>query len=196
MLIEKSEKNLWWRLDRILIVFDQDRPYCPCRCSRVSRASWTKITIFSLWDIFLVSLTCCLHYKPESHQHLGLVGRWRKYQQKQGKMLQRPPTDQDLQWDLSGAASLGDCLPPPISNYHYLYHHLQFQNNLDHVDQFAQPMWFFRQLTTSWSWKPIYPRVAESARSSKGASSIAKDLINSEDPEHPLFCREAAFVAI
>ena len=39
-------------------------------------------------------------------------------------------------------------------------------------------------------------RVAESARSGGGASSIAKDLIDSEDPKHTLFCREIAFVAI
>ena len=39
-------------------------------------------------------------------------------------------------------------------------------------------------------------RVAESARRGEGASSIAKDLIDSEDPKHMLFCREIAFVAI
>ena len=39
-------------------------------------------------------------------------------------------------------------------------------------------------------------RAAESARSGEGASSIAKDLIGSEDPKHTLFCREIAFVAI
>ena len=32
--------------------------------------------------------------------------------------------------------------------------------------------------------------------SGNGASLIAKDLIDSEDPEDTLFCREAAFVAI
>ena len=32
--------------------------------------------------------------------------------------------------------------------------------------------------------------------SGEGASLIAKELIDSEDPEHTLFCSEAAFVAI
>ena len=39
-------------------------------------------------------------------------------------------------------------------------------------------------------------QLAESARSGKGAASIAKDLIDSADPKHTLFCREIAFVAI
>ena len=39
-------------------------------------------------------------------------------------------------------------------------------------------------------------RVAESARRGEGASSIAKDLIDSEDSKHTLFCRETAFLAI
>ena len=39
-------------------------------------------------------------------------------------------------------------------------------------------------------------RVAEIARRGEGASSIAKDLIDSEDPKRMLFCREIAFVAI
>ena len=39
-------------------------------------------------------------------------------------------------------------------------------------------------------------RVAESGRGSEGASSIAKDLIDSKDPKHLLFFRETAFVAI
>ena len=39
-------------------------------------------------------------------------------------------------------------------------------------------------------------RVASSARNDERGSSIAKDLINSEDPKHTLFCRETAFVAI
>ena len=38
-------------------------------------------------------------------------------------------------------------------------------------------------------------RVEESARSGGGASSIAKDLIDGEDPKHTLFC-EIALVAI
>ena len=37
--------------------------------------------------------------------------------------------------------------------------------------------------------------MAESARRGEGASLIAKDLIDSEDPKHMLFCREIAFVA-
>ena len=39
-------------------------------------------------------------------------------------------------------------------------------------------------------------RVAQSAGIGELDSSIAKDLIDSEDPEHTLFCHEAAFVAI
>ena len=39
-------------------------------------------------------------------------------------------------------------------------------------------------------------RVAQSAVSGEEAPSIAKDLIDSEDPKHTLFCRETAFVAI
>ena len=42
----------------------------------------------------------------------------------------------------------------------------------------------------------MVPRVALSARTDERGSSIAKDLIDSEDPEHTLFFREAAFVAI
>ena len=42
----------------------------------------------------------------------------------------------------------------------------------------------------------VIARLAYGAGSGKGASLIAKDLIASEDPEHTLFCREAAFVAI
>ena len=39
-------------------------------------------------------------------------------------------------------------------------------------------------------------RVAKSARTDEPGSSIAKDLIDREDPKHTLFCRETAFVAI
>ena len=39
-------------------------------------------------------------------------------------------------------------------------------------------------------------RVAESALSGEGASLIAKDRIDSEDPKHTLFCHKTAFVAI
>ena len=39
-------------------------------------------------------------------------------------------------------------------------------------------------------------RVALSAQTDEPGSSIAKDLIDSEDPKHTLFCRETAFVAI
>ena len=39
-------------------------------------------------------------------------------------------------------------------------------------------------------------RVAQSAQSGERGSSIAKDLIDSKDPKHMLFCRETAFVAI
>ena len=39
-------------------------------------------------------------------------------------------------------------------------------------------------------------RVAQSAGIGELDSSIAKDLIDSEDPKHTLFCRETAFVAI
>ena len=35
-----------------------------------------------------------------------------------------------------------------------------------------------------------------SAGTGEPGSSIAKDLIDSEDPKHTLFCRETAFVAI
>ena len=42
----------------------------------------------------------------------------------------------------------------------------------------------------------LFSRVAESARSSECASSIAQDLADSKDPKHMLFCREIAFVAI
>ena len=42
----------------------------------------------------------------------------------------------------------------------------------------------------------MVPRVALSARTDERGSSIAKDLIDSEDPKHTVFCREAAFVAI
>ena len=35
-----------------------------------------------------------------------------------------------------------------------------------------------------------------SARACERGSSIAKDLINSEDPKHTVFCRDTAFVAI
>ena len=38
--------------------------------------------------------------------------------------------------------------------------------------------------------------MAQSAGSGEGVSSIAKDLIDSEDPKYTLFCREAAFVMI
>merc|ERR1712012_424301 len=38
-------------------------------------------------------------------------------------------------------------------------------------------------------------RVAESAGTGEPGSSIAKDLIDSEDPKHTLFCCETAFVA-
>ena len=41
-----------------------------------------------------------------------------------------------------------------------------------------------------------FTRVAQSARVGERGSSIGKDLINSEDPKHILFCRETAFVAI
>ena len=39
-------------------------------------------------------------------------------------------------------------------------------------------------------------RAAKSAGIGELDSSIAKDLIDSEDPKHTLFCREIAFVAI
>ena len=39
-------------------------------------------------------------------------------------------------------------------------------------------------------------RVAQSAGIGGLDPSIAKDLIDSEDPKHTLFCREIAFVAI
>ena len=39
-------------------------------------------------------------------------------------------------------------------------------------------------------------RVAQSAGIGGSYPSIAKDLIDSEDPKHTLFCREIAFVAI
>ena len=38
--------------------------------------------------------------------------------------------------------------------------------------------------------------MAQSAGIGELDSSIAKDLIDSEDPKHTLFCREIAFVAI
>ena len=38
-------------------------------------------------------------------------------------------------------------------------------------------------------------RVALSARTDEPGSSIVKDLIDSEEPKHTLFCRETAFVA-
>ena len=44
---------------------------------------------------------------------------------------------------------------------------------------------------------PLYvARVAKCARAGEQGSSIAKDLIDSEDPKHTLFCCETAFVAI
>ena len=48
------------------------------------------------------------------------------------------------------------------------------------------PRWVFRYVG----------RVAKSAGTGEPRSSIAKDLIDSEDPKHTLFCRETAFVAI
>ena len=39
-------------------------------------------------------------------------------------------------------------------------------------------------------------RVAKSAGTGEPGSSIAKDLIDSEDPKHTLFCLETAFVLI
>ena len=42
----------------------------------------------------------------------------------------------------------------------------------------------------------LSPRVAQSAGIGGLDPSIAKDLIDSEDPKHTLFCREIAFVAI
>ena len=39
-------------------------------------------------------------------------------------------------------------------------------------------------------------RVAKSARSGERGSLIAKELIDSKDPKHTLFCRETAFVTI
>ena len=39
-------------------------------------------------------------------------------------------------------------------------------------------------------------RVAQSAGIGGLDPSIAKDLIDSEDPKHTMFCREIAFVAI
>ena len=44
--------------------------------------------------------------------------------------------------------------------------------------------------------KEVVPRVAQSAGIGGLDPSIAKDLIDSEDPKHTLFCREIAFVAI
>ena len=38
--------------------------------------------------------------------------------------------------------------------------------------------------------------IKREAGTGEPGSSIAKDLINSEDPKHTLFCRETAFVAI
>ena len=43
---------------------------------------------------------------------------------------------------------------------------------------------------------PLYIRVAQSAGIGGLDPSIAKDLIDSEDPKHTLFCREITFVAI
>ena len=42
----------------------------------------------------------------------------------------------------------------------------------------------------------VWGRVAQSAGIGELDSSIAKDLIDSEDPKHTQFCREIAFVAI
>ena len=42
----------------------------------------------------------------------------------------------------------------------------------------------------------IQPRAAKSAGIGELDSSIAKDLIDSEDPKHTLFCRKIAFAAI
>ena len=38
--------------------------------------------------------------------------------------------------------------------------------------------------------------IQQGAGTEEPGSSIAKDLIDSEDPKHTLFCRETAFVAI
>ena len=42
----------------------------------------------------------------------------------------------------------------------------------------------------------VYRRAAKSAGIGELDSSIAKDLIDSEDPKHTLFCRKIAFAAI
>ena len=42
----------------------------------------------------------------------------------------------------------------------------------------------------------LEPRVAQSAGIGGLDPSLAKDLIDSENPKHTLFCREIAFVAI
>ena len=46
------------------------------------------------------------------------------------------------------------------------------------------------------SYIKVLDRVAQSAGIGGLDPSIAKDLIDSEDPKHTLFCREIAFVAI
>ena len=45
-------------------------------------------------------------------------------------------------------------------------------------------------------YKPSDIRAAKSAGIGELDSSIAKDLIDSEDPKHTLFCRKIAFAAI
>ena len=45
----------------------------------------------------------------------------------------------------------------------------------------------------NWS---LHARAAKSAGIGELDSSIAKDLIDSEDPKHTLFCRKIAFAAI
>ena len=59
---------------------------------------------------------------------------------------------------------------------------------------------FFDNWSTQSSVRPcnaaLETRVAQSAGIGGLDPSIAKDLIDSEDPKHTLFCREIAFVAI
>ena len=52
----------------------------------------------------------------------------------------------------------------------------------------VSPVFFFSQF--------CWYRVAQSAGIGGLDPSIAKDLIDSEDPKHTLFCRKIAFVAI
>ena len=55
--------------------------------------------------------------------------------------------------------------------------------------------WYCLVLGGTGSAKGLYACI-QGARTDEPGSSIAKDLIDSEDPKHTLFCRETAFVAI